>query len=758
MTSRSAARGSVAGGPAAGGFAALDPVIQHHVVNTLGWTALRPLQEQAISPVLSGSDALLLAPTAGGKTEAALLPLLSRMSREAWPGTSVLYVCPLKALLNNLEPRVDHYAQWVGRSAQVRHGDTAAGARRRQLLAPPDVLLTTPESLESMLISTQVDPKRAFGQVRAVVVDEVHAFAGDDRGWHLLGVLERVSRLAGRPLQRIGLSATVGNAEELLAWLQGGNVAAGRPAAVVAPEVEVGGLVDRIDPTDAGSAGVQSGPVTTDARVSGVARAPVPAPELELDFVGSVDNAATVISALHRGEKRLVFADSRRTVESLALALREREVETFVSHSSLSIDERRRAETAFAEARDCVIVSTSTLELGIDVGDLDRVVQVGAPMTVASVLQRLGRTGRRPGTSRNMLFLATEDAEFLRAAGLLLLWSKGFVEPVQPPPQPRHVLAQQLLGLVLQEGRVGDREWTDWFAGISLGDRADAEAVAAWQLASGHLDRESGLLFAGPEAERRYGRIHYRDLMAVFTADPEVRVLHGRTEIGTLDPTALMRKVDGPRIISLAGRSWQVNYIDWKRRIAFVEPSTQPGVSKWMGISQPQSFALSDAIRRLLLGATPAGVSLTRRTQDRLADLREGMAHRVDDQGTVVAADDRRVRWWTWAGARANAVLAAAIDAVEPDLLGETITYDNWQIALRGDATPGWVIRTMSDARKEFGGDLTGVLPLVDERAVRQLKFAEMLPPDLAHATLAARLADPEAATLVCQRRVGGSA
>src|SRR5699024_8515573 len=127
--------------------------------------------------------------------------------------------------------------------------------------------------------------------------------------------------------------------------------------------------------------------------------------------------------------------------------------------------------------------------------------------------------------------------------------------PVQPPAQPRHVLAQQLLGLVLQEGRVGENEWTDWFAHIELGDRADAEAVAAWQLESGHLESETGMLFVGPEAERRYGRIHYRDLMAVFTADPEVRILHGRKEISTLDPAALIRKVEGPRIVTLAGRS-----------------------------------------------------------------------------------------------------------------------------------------------------------------------------------------------------------
>jgi ATP-dependent Lhr-like helicase len=214
-----------------------------------------------------------------------------------------------------------------------------------------------------MLVSANVDHRSLFGGVQAVVVDEVHAFAGDDRGWHLLAVLERLSRIAGRPLQRVGLSATVGNPADLLRWLQGA-APDRRPGTVIAP-----GMPAVLAPV--------TGP---------------PPGDVELDFVGSVGNAATVIAKLHPGEKRLVFCDSRQLVEELGAALRDRDITAFVSHASLSADERRRAEEAFAEARDCVIVSTSTLELGIDVGDLDRVIQINAPRTVAAFLQRLGRT------------------------------------------------------------------------------------------------------------------------------------------------------------------------------------------------------------------------------------------------------------------------------------------------------------------------------------------------------------------------------
>lgn len=166
------------------------------MVNDLGWQRLRPLQEQAVAPLLAGDDALLVAPTASGKTEAAVLPVLSRMLQQGWQGLSVLYVCPLRALLNNLEPRLAAYTGWVGRSAALWHGDVPDGARRRLVVQPPDVLLTTPESLEAVLVTARVDERRLLVGVRVVVVDEVHAFAGDDRGWHLLAVLERLARLA----------------------------------------------------------------------------------------------------------------------------------------------------------------------------------------------------------------------------------------------------------------------------------------------------------------------------------------------------------------------------------------------------------------------------------------------------------------------------------------------------------------------------------------------------------------------------------
>jgi ATP-dependent helicase Lhr and Lhr-like helicase len=683
----------------------LHPVLVHHLVNTLGWRALRPLQDQAVQPVMSGADALLLAPTAGGKTEAAILPVLSAMERGRWTGLSVLYVCPLKALLNNVLPRMDTYAGWVGRRVALWHGDVPATARRAILRDLPDILLTTPESLESMLVSVNVDQRHAFAGLRTVIVDEVHAFAGDDRGWHLLAVLERLARVAGRDLQRIGLSATVGNPPELLSWLQGAGRGR-RPAELVSPP--------------AGAA------------------TPV---EVEVDYVGSVANAAKVIATLHRGEKRLVFCDSRRLVEELGSALRLRGVRTYLSHASMLGGERRPPETAFAAERDCVIVATSTLELGIDVGDLDRVIQIDAPRTVASFLQRVGRTGRRAGAIRSCLFLALDADALLWAGGLLLLWSRGFVEPVDAPPEPRHVVAQQLLALCLQENAIGRQLWDQAWNGLAPFDRT-AGPIVQHLLDSAMIERDGEMLFIGPTAEKQYGRRHFMDMTAVFTAPPQFTVFAGRREIGRTDPAVLTRRVDGPRLLLLAGRSWRVTWIDWKRRRCFVEEAERGGVARWHtpGI-QAAGYDLTRAAREVLLGADPP-VALTSRAQHKLAEVRETRRGTAHPAGTVLARSGDDLRWWTWAGYRANATLAATL----ADILDANQRVDDLSLRLSPDLTPaGWRAATADAATRIC-------LPEVDDQALRGLKFSDALPYRLATATLATRLADvPHAAAVLAE-------
>ena len=676
--------------------AGLSPAIEYHVVNTLGWSDLRPLQRAAIGPVLTGDDCLLIAPTAGGKTEAAFFPVLSRMADEQWRGLSVLYVTPLRALLNNLQPRLEAYASWFGRRVGLWHGDVGDGPRKRILADRPDVLLTTPESLESMLVSRRVDHRALFADLRAIVVDEVHAFAGDDRGWHLLAVLERIQRLAGRPIQRIGLSATVGNPEEMLRWLQGGRARSGPPGHVVAePAADV--IVD-----------------------------------VTLDYVGSVENAAEVISRLHAGEKRLAFCEARKTAEELTFELRSRGVTTYVSHSSLSADERRQSELAFAESRDCVIVATSTLELGVDIGDLDRVIQIDAPRSVASFLQRLGRTGRRPGTTRNMLFLATEPPHLLRAAAILLLWKRGHVEPVVPPPSPRHIVAQQLLALALQQGQFGASTWRDWLGDLRF-VADDVDAILAYLREREFLVADGGLLFIGPAAEKEFGRRYFMDLLSSFTSPWEMRVVAGRREIGTVSPLAIAAPSgDDARRLLLAGWAWRIESVDWNRHEILVSEQPEKARVQWPSEPIAESFDLVRGQREVVLGSTPE-VDLSRRATARLEALREDLAGTVDAHGLVLADAGAGSRLWTWAGWKANATLIAALDD------GVEASGDNFSITFPPEVGIGR-LRSI---------DATGALPTVAPGAVDGLKFSAALPPLLAGSTLAERMADEAGAAEV---------
>ncbi|MET8140178.1 DEAD/DEAH box helicase [Sphaerisporangium sp. NPDC005288] len=696
----------------------LHPTLAHHIVNTLGWPSLRPLQRQALRPLTSGEDAVLLAPTAGGKTEAAMFPLLSAMAHRRWTGVSIIYVCPIKALLNNLLPRLERYAGWLGRRVALWHGDVGSAARAAILRDPPDILLTTPESLESMLVSTKVEHDVFFAGIRVVVVDEIHAFAGDDRGWHLLCVLERLTRVGGHPIQRVGLSATVGNPADLLTWLQGSSRGA-RAARIIAPE-----------------------PSPPPERPLDRTPDQPPPGDIELDYVGSTANAAKVVAGLHRGEKRLVFCDSRRLVEELGARLRALGVTTFLSHASLSAEERRRAERAFSEERDCVIVATSTLELGIDVGDLDRVIQINAPGTVASFLQRVGRTGRRPGSTRNCLFLALDPGGLVQAAGLLLLWGRHWVEPVTPPPEPRHIVAQQLLALCLQERRVGDHVWPEWWPGLAPFGPA-ATPIVKHLLSAGYLDAEDGMLFIGPAAEAAFGRRHFMELTTVFTAAPQFTVLHGRAEIGRTDPSLLTDRQDGPRLLLLAGRSWRVTWVDWKRRRCHVEEAEHGGRARWQsGIrSQPGSFQLTQAMREVLLGADPP-VRLTRRARENLSLARDAHIDVVHPGGTVIVREGDDVRWWTWAGYRANMTLRSTLASVADPKQQVT---DTW-LRLRADVTPRLWAAAAGDAANGL------CLPEPDAKAVAGLKFNAALPPRLAERTLATRLADFDGAAAVLAR------
>ena len=698
-------------------FDRFSPALQYQVVNGLGWTGLRPVQEQSTHAILDGTNCVILAPTAGGKTEAAMLPLLSLMNTEDFEPVSVLYVAPIRALLNNQESRLRALTGLIGRSAGKWHGDVGQAARKRMRRDRPDILAITPESLEAMFLSARVPPEHMLGNVRAIIIDEVHAFAADDRGSHLVSLIERVTRLSEHDVQRIGLSATVGDPEDIVAWLSGSSM---RPKRVIDP---------------------------------GGARGE---PKLVLDHVGSLDNAALLIDRMYPGTRRLVFVDSRRGVERLGHALTQRGADVYLSHSSLALSERAAAEAAFTEGSNCVIVATSALELGLDVGDLDHVIQIDAPSTVSSFLQRMGRTGRRAGATANCTFLCVEEDDVLQAAALLELHSQGYVEPAAASRWAPHVLAQQLIALAMQQRGVPALEWWSWLEGCSAFSEVTGEArdaVAGHMLHEGILTEIDYRLVLGDRGQKLYGAKNFLELYAVFSTPRVLRVLHGAQEIGMVDAFFLQDEDRRSAAFVLAGRPWRILNVNWKGGTCEVEPAEHGVYPRWYGRPTLLSRALCQAMRDVLVGEG-ARSWWSKRATAAIDQLRESHQFLREEPAPLTQEPDGVVKWWTFAGGRGNRLLAAALQA----RLGEKVTAGNEAVRFAGDAAKSDVairqaLRELADGPQLTWADAAGWTDVGANARVS--KFQPCLPERVEEELVARELMDVSDATRTLRAWLG---
>lgn len=624
-------------------FARLHPSLRYVIETSLGWRTLRPIQEEAIGAILSGATTLVLAPTAGGKTEAAVFPLLSRILDDTWAPTSVLYIAPLRALLNDLGERLSEVTGQLGLSVGVWHGDVGQSQRRRIAAAPPDVLLTTPESLEVLLSMASPERRALLLGLRAVVVDEIHAFFGVDRGTQLLSLLERLTVSLDRDVQRIGLSATIGNPVELLEWLRGSTR-------------EPGKLVQ-------------------------VARSAERAEVFELHYRESLPGVVAEI-ARFVGEKTIVFCRTRSDVEELTHALAAAGHSVWAHHSALSRETREDAETEFRAAAAGALVATSTLELGIDIGDLDRVVQIDAPTTVASMLQRLGRTGRRGGPAM-MTFVATNQEQLMLAGALLKLHAVGWVEPLVPPWQPFPVLAQQLLATVLQTGGLSRSELADRLsdnAAFTRIGRPDIDRLIGHLLATAVLQVVDGSLTFGEHGERRFTYREFTRLASVFQSTESVTVQASDREVGTLDRWFVDEMIARNRsTFLLNGRAWHV--VGWPESGSdlAVTPAAVADAPLFVGSGLVLSRAVMQSIRGMLAStepletALPDGTRLSEAAKAQFAALRAASEPQTLARAASSLIDDgATAQLFTYAGLRANRLVSDLI--FEPIAVKTTIT------------------------------------------------------------------------------------
>ncbi len=690
-------------------FFRLSPRLQDGIAHVLGWSTLRPVQELTIPAVLAGRNCIVLAPTAGGKTEAAFFPILDITYREKLEPVCVLYISPLRALLNNQEPRLQSLTGLVGATAFKWHGDVGQGPRRRFLAEPAHVLMTTPESLEVMLISPKVDKVHVFGGLRFAVIDEIHSFAASDRGAHLMAVLERLTRYTSSDVQRIGLSATVGNPDAIGRWMQGSSE---RSLAIIHPP--------------------------------GVAQSRL----IRVDVYDNDEDLSRRVVPLVSGRKTLFFVEGRRLAEGVKQALQSVTVTSYVHHSAVGRELREEAEHSFTHSREeqC-IVCTSTMELGIDVGDLDAVLQLDAPATVSSFVQRLGRTGRRPGTQAEMDFLCGEEMALVRAAALVNLARRGWIEPVQPDQRAVHVLAHQTLAHALQfYGVRSAKVWTllEKAQPFSLISREDFEHLVEHLVEQGVLSSIDGLLIIGPEGEARYGRKNFLDLYSVFETPQEVRVLTtDRLVVGTLQTWFVQQVSEGEDFVfALAGRTWQVKYLDLDEAEMIVEPAPRGLPPRWGGGGPLLGREIAEEMRNVLRSREPYSF-LSQQARERLEAMRLEWRDLLGEGSLSYRQRGREWMLYTFAGDRINLLLAKALSLV----LECPVTGDSLALCAKppGGTTMDKrdLLQALESIREPGFFSTDRVAAMV--RALPQgrlSKFQPLLPPDLEARFLAERLFD----------------
>lgn len=541
-------------------FSGLHGSLQEVLAHRLGWSDLREVQSRTYREVAEGKDVMVIAPTAGGKTEAALIPVLDCVLKEGSPGVACLYISPLKALINDQEDRFRSFAVPTGLEVRIWHGDIPRGDRIWEDGEPPHLLMITPESLEVLM--GEMIQSRDLRHARFVIVDELHAFVESERGAHLRVLLDRLDRIAGRHVQRIGLSATVGNPDEVLAWFSGG------------------------------------------MHKKELVQVAIPPREKRFSFHVEGDERRRMAAIARRvaGRKALVFANSRAEAEQVGRALHGHVSQLFVHHSSLSSEMRRAAEESMAGEASACIICTSTLELGIDIGDLDVVVQLGAPASVSSFLQRMGRSGRR-GRSPYMAFVLADAWDLLLCTAVIESASRKKVEPLIPAKRPYNVLVQQVFLETVRHRRTTRARLKKFLGSLpSLQDLPPhtVDLLIAHLEGGKFLVRDGEMFMPGPQMEMLYGRSNWKDLYSVIRGGGEFRAVTPDGDlVGRLDARFVASRGEGS--FSLGGKNWTLVKSDESHNLVVVVPGEEAGGKAfWTGGQAGFSPVVCQAVQRIL--------------------------------------------------------------------------------------------------------------------------------------------------------------
>lgn len=715
-------------------------------IYTAGWHKLNAMQEKAAHELLEGTSHLLISSgTASGKTEAAFYPLLSLLyhdeiqqkqgnhwaenapsDKSASPGISALYIAPTKALINDQHARLAEICSACGQRLTAWHGESSRSKKDTVLAAPAGIVQITPESLESLLLRHSEDIPRLFGALHFVVIDEIHALLGQDRGMQVLCHLARIERAAGCSPRRIALSATIGNPQHVANLLASNTARTTHVIQAEPAELHWRVLVDYIERTGA----------------------------------GGNQTVLEQLSKLTTGQKTLLFCDARSEVEELAVALRSHAENSsstiLVHHGSLARAIRADVEELLRrDTTDVAAVATSTLELGIDIGNVARVIQLGAPASVSSLLQRLGRSGRRNHTpecaliARELPVSATTPIgsalpwELLRNIALIELYrTSRWVEPLDISSYPYGLLAHQILALLGSYGSLAPADLAARihactpFNHIEAGDLRD---VLVHLAQTGYISQnEVGDVLLAQRGEQTCWS---KDFCSIFIASPSWTVKASAGVLGAVGtPPAIGKR------LTIGGAVWQVVAIDHKKQELSVVPA-HGSASTIFGSGAPDIHPKVVTTMRSVLADAEPPTYLSKRAVQRLLQAQALIRETGVSTTSVIlqkTTTGQNPPCWSlvpWLGSRQMRTLERLIRIHCANKLGLSWiarpSRHHFELAMTADANTFFSVVHNALAELDNPCDLLldGEIPLTG-------KFDHLLPPHLAHRSFAATKLD----------------
>lgn len=608
------------------------------------WEQLRPIQNAAISRILTTDNNYVLASrTASGKTEAAFLPILSKIDFNE-KGVQILYISPLIALINDQFRRVEKLCESLEVTVTKWHGEANKTLKEKLIKKPEGIVLITPESLEAMFVNQPFNIRHLFSNLKYVVIDEIHSFIGTDRGTHLKSVLSRLQNAGSSKFIVIGLSATIGDYDEAKRF--------------TGDEVGTKVLLDRTAKD-------------TNARFRYFRSE---TEELPLELLKSLYLET-------KDNKVLIFPNSRGRVEEVAVKLRKISDRVgghsnyFAHHSSVHKEVREYVEF-FAknnERENFCISCTSTLELGIDIGTVDEVVQIDATHSIASLIQRVGRSGRKEGQSSNLFLYATDKWHLLQSLSCFELYKEGFIEPPHVAEKPFDILLHQALSITKEHSGIRLADLTQKlknnfaFRQIEL---SEIEEIINHLIKIDFLEKLGQEVIIGIEGEKT---VNSRDFYSMFATETNLKVVNAGNTIGEIPYSPQIKENEN---IYLAARVWKISNVDFDANLITVVPAKDGKKPKFSGAAAPIHSQIRQKMLEILF-STEQFEELDQASSCEIEKLRkEFSVFEIKDFQIErpLMISENSVEFFTFTGTKINRTIAFLLDMGEIEFIFDSLS------------------------------------------------------------------------------------